>query len=125
MPYQLIEKECGEVVRFISFLGYGEVILENDQEPVILKLEKLVQRSWTRLGLKTVMENPPVHAHSSNAAVENFNIENLWFIQHPLTPRPRQKWLEVQSSTSYRGLELASSSLAFELLLLNSWYDTL
>ncbi len=35
---------------------------------MILKLQKLVQRSRTRLGLKTIMENPPVYAHSSNGA---------------------------------------------------------
>ena len=66
-----LEFLCGEVVRFISFLGYGEVILKNDQEPVILKLQRLIQKSRTRLGLKTTMENPPIHSHSSNGAIEN------------------------------------------------------
>ena len=74
-----LEFLCGEVVRFISFLGYGEVILKNDQEPVILKLQNLVQKSRTRLGSRTTMENPPIHADSSNGAVEKttFRIRGL------------------------------------------------
>ena len=62
---------CGEVIRFISYLGYGEVILKNDQEPTMLKLQKLVQQTRLRLGLKTILENPPMYSHALNGAVEN------------------------------------------------------
>ena len=40
---------CGEVIRFISYLGYGEIILKNDQEPIMLKLQKMVQHTRLRL----------------------------------------------------------------------------
>lgn len=38
---------------------------------MILKLQNLVQKSRTRLGSRTIVENPAIHAHSSNGAVEN------------------------------------------------------
>ena len=40
---------CGEVIRFISYLGYDEIILKNDQEPIMLKLQKMVQHTRLRL----------------------------------------------------------------------------
>ena len=59
----------GEVIRFISWLG--ECILRVDQEPVLLRLQTLVQDARLKAGLKTIKENPPVKSHASNSLVEN------------------------------------------------------
>ncbi len=61
----------GEVIRFISWLGHGECILRNDQEPVLLRLQTLVQDARLKAGLKTIEENPAVKSHASNSLVEN------------------------------------------------------
>ena len=60
-----------EAVRFMSWLGYSETILRCDQEPVMLKLQDLIQQSRLKANLKTIKENPPIRAPPSNRSVEN------------------------------------------------------
>ena len=59
-----------EVMRFINYLGYGDVALRCDQEPTMLQVQKLVQRSRQRLNMRTIIENPKVLDHGGNSAVE-------------------------------------------------------
>ena len=59
-----------EVLRFINFLGYGEVMLRCDKEPTTLTLQRLVQRARQQMNLKTIVENAKLLDHGSNAAVE-------------------------------------------------------
>ena len=61
---------CQEILRFISFLGHGEVTIRCDQEHSTLAIQRLVQRSRQRLNLKTVIEDSKVGDHGGNAAVE-------------------------------------------------------
>eukprot|EP00435_Cladocopium_sp_Y103_P033238 s948_g8.t1 len=59
-----------EIMRFITFLGYGVVALRCDQEPTTLQIQRLVQRARQRLNQRTIIENAKVGDHGSNAAVE-------------------------------------------------------
>ena len=59
-----------EILRFINFLGHGEIALRCDQEPTVLQIQRLVQRARQRLNLRTVIENAKVGDHGGNAAVE-------------------------------------------------------
>lgn len=61
----------GEIVRYIAWLGHGTCIVRCDQEPVLLKLQKLVMDARLKVELKTIRENPPIQAHASNGLVEN------------------------------------------------------
>ena len=57
-------------MRFIAFLGHGEVTIRCDQEHSTLAIQRLLQRTRQRLNLKTVIEDAKVGDHGSNAAVE-------------------------------------------------------
>ena len=46
-----------EILRFINFLGYGDVTLRCDQEPTTLQVQRYVQRARQQLNLRTVVEN--------------------------------------------------------------------
>ena len=61
---------CQEILRFIAFLGYGDVTIRCDQEHSTLAIQRLVQRARQRLNLKTVIEDAKVGDHGGNAAVE-------------------------------------------------------
>ena len=61
---------CQEILRFIAFLGHGEVTIRCDQEHSTLAIQRLVQRARQRLNLKTVIEDAKVGDHGGNAAVE-------------------------------------------------------
>ena len=61
---------CQEIMRFIAFLGHGEVTIRCDQEHSTLAIQRLLQRSRQRLNLKTVIEDAKVGDHGSNVAVE-------------------------------------------------------
>ena len=59
-----------EILRFINFLGYGDVTLRCDQEPTTLQVQRYVQRARQQLNLRTVVENSKVLDHGGNSAVE-------------------------------------------------------
>ena len=59
-----------EVLRFITFLGYGDVTLRCDQEPTTLTIQRHVQRARQQMNLRTVVENSKVLDHGRNSAVE-------------------------------------------------------
>ena len=94
----------GEVMRFISWLGHGECILHSDQEPVLLRLQTLVQDARLKAGLKTIKENPAVKSHASNSLVENSiqrirNMSNT--ILHSLREKTALKFGCQQALTSW------------------------
>ena len=94
----------GEVVRFISWLGHGGCILRSDQEPVLLRLQTLVQDARLKAGLKTTKENPAVKSHASNSLVENSiqrirNMSNT--ILHSLREKTALKFGCQQALTSW------------------------
>ena len=59
-----------EILRFINFLGYGDVMLRCDQEPTTLQVQKYVQRARQQSNLRTVVENSKLLDHGGNSAVE-------------------------------------------------------
>ena len=59
-----------EILRFINFLGYGDVMLRCDQEPTTLQVQKHVQRARQQSNLRTVVENSKLLDHGGNSAVE-------------------------------------------------------
>ena len=59
-----------EILRFINFLGYGDVTLRCDKEPTTLQVQRYVQRARQQLNLRTVVENSKVLDHGGNSAVE-------------------------------------------------------
>ena len=59
-----------EILRFINFLGYGDVMLRCDQEPTTLQVQNYVQRARQQLNLRTVVENSKVLDLGGNSAVE-------------------------------------------------------
>ena len=59
-----------ELVKYIQYLGYGDVCLMTDQEPATLAIQALLQRTWQRLGFKAVIENAPVLDHGGNSWAE-------------------------------------------------------
>ena len=59
-----------ELVKYIQYLGYGDVCLMTDQEPAVLAIQALLQRTWQRLGFKAVLENAPVLDHGGNSWAE-------------------------------------------------------
>ena len=46
-----------EMVKYVQYLGYGEICLMCDQEPSVLAIQSLMQRTWQRMGFKVVIEN--------------------------------------------------------------------
>ena len=66
-----LEYLTGEIVRYIAWMGYGTCILRCDQEPVLLKLQTLVQNARLKANLMTWKENPAIYSHESNGLVEN------------------------------------------------------
>ncbi|CAE7253745.1 RE1 [Symbiodinium sp. CCMP2456] len=59
-----------ELMRFIHGLGHTTVELRCDNEPSTISLQTAVAGARKRLGLRTIIRNPPVGAHASNGAVE-------------------------------------------------------
>ena len=59
-----------ELMRFIQSLGHATVQIKCDSEPATLSLQKAIVTSRQCLGLKTLEQNPPIHHHQSNGAVE-------------------------------------------------------
>ena len=59
-----------ELMRFIQGLGHAAVQIRCDSEPATLSLQKAIVTARQRLGLKTLEQNPPIHHHQSNGAVE-------------------------------------------------------
>jgi len=80
----------GEIVRYIAWLGHGTCIVRYDQEPVLLKLQKLIVNSRLKSELKTLKENPPVHAHASDGLVEN-SVQRIRNLSNTLLHYLREK----------------------------------
>ena len=61
---------CRELMNFLQ-LGYSRVVLRCDAEPVLMKVQGLLQTARQKLGLETLLENGRVRDPGSNAWVEN------------------------------------------------------
>ena len=59
-----------EMVKYLQYLGHGDVCLRCDQEPSILVVQSLLQRTWQRKGFRVVIENSKVLDHGGNALAE-------------------------------------------------------
>ena len=68
-----------EAVRFLQFLGHSDICLRCDQEPAILAVQNLLQRTWQRMGHHAVIENSKLLDHASNSWVEKAvdNVRNM------------------------------------------------
>ena len=62
---------AAEVTRFAVFLGHHEISLRCDAEPVLLKLQGMIQRIRLKQGHPTRIANPAVRDHAGNAHAEN------------------------------------------------------
>ena len=49
-----------EFVKYVQCLGYGDICLMCDQEPSVLAIQSLMQRTWQRMGFKVVIDNSKV-----------------------------------------------------------------
>ena len=58
-------------MKILQFLGYSKVVLRCDTEPVLMKVQSLLQTARQKLGLETLLENGRVRDPGSNAWVEN------------------------------------------------------
>ena len=59
-----------ELVKYLQYLGHGDICLRCDQEPAILTIQALLQRTWQRKGFRVVIENAKVLDHGGNAWAE-------------------------------------------------------
>ena len=59
-----------EFVKYVQYLGYGDICLMCDQEPSVLAIQSLMQRTWQRMGFKVVIENSKVLDHGGNSWAE-------------------------------------------------------
>ena len=59
-----------EMVKYWQYLGHGDVCLRCDQEPAILVVQSLLQRTWQHKGFRVVIENAKVLDHGGNALAE-------------------------------------------------------
>ena len=68
-----------EAVRFLQFLGHSDICLRCDQEPAILAVQNLLQRTWQRVRHRAVIENSKLLDHASNSWVEKAvdNVKNM------------------------------------------------
>ena len=53
-----------ETIKHIQYLGHGDICLRCDQEPAILVIQSLLQRTWQRKGFEKVLD------HGGNALAE-------------------------------------------------------
>ena len=49
-----------EVIKHIQYLGHGDICVRCDQEPAILVIQSLLQRTWQRKGSRCAIENAKV-----------------------------------------------------------------
>ena len=59
-----------EMVKYLLYLRHGDVCLRCDQEPAILVMQSLLQRTWQRKGFRVVIENAKVLDNGGNALAE-------------------------------------------------------
>ena len=59
-----------ELVKYLQYLGHGDICLRCDQEPAVLTIQSLLQRTWQRKGFRVVIENAKVLDHGGNAWAE-------------------------------------------------------
>ena len=58
-------------MKILQFLGYSKVVLRCDAEPVLMKVQSLLQTARQKLSLETWLENGRVRDPGINAWVEN------------------------------------------------------
>ena len=59
-----------ELVKYLQYLGHGNVCLMTDQEPAAIAIQNLLQRTWQHLGFRAVIENAKLLDHGGNAWAE-------------------------------------------------------
>ena len=59
-----------EMVKYLQYLGHGNICLMCDQEPSALAVQSLLQGTWQRMGFRVVIENAKVLDHGGNAWAE-------------------------------------------------------
>ena len=58
---------CPELMKILQFLGYSKVVLRCDAEPVLMKVQSLLQTARQKLSLETLLEKGRVRDPGSNA----------------------------------------------------------
>ena len=126
-----------EILRFIQFLGYGDVTLRTDQEPVALNVQELVRNSRQQQNLKTLVENSKPKDSGSNAAVEKaidvirnqamvfvFSlIQNIGFdisCKHPLFA-----WAFVHAAWTLTWYNVKGNTTAYEIVTGHGYHGKL
>lgn len=59
-----------EMVKYLQYLGHGDICSMCDQEPAALAAQSLPQRTWQRMGFRVVIKNSKVLDHGGNAWAE-------------------------------------------------------
>ena len=59
------------MIQFIQMLGHSEVILHCDNEPSILQLQRLSQRTRQAMGLKTRVSSSVAYDHAASGSDAN------------------------------------------------------
>ena len=62
---------CAEVCRFLNFLGHNEIEVRTDNEPVLLSLQKAIQKARNKMGSQTHITTTKPLDHGSNSWVES------------------------------------------------------
>ena len=117
-----------EMVKYLQYLGYGDVCLMCDQEPSVLAIQVLLQRTWQRLGFKVVIENAKVLDHGGNSWAEKaidrirttagvFLNQVCSSIGHEIPVRhPLFSWAFVHAAWVLDRFSLKANITAFELV---------
>ena len=126
-----------EASRFIEHLGHGDICLRCDQEPTMLNLQTVLQRSLLRLGRKVTCENSKILGHASNSWVEKAvdrvrNTANVFLhqlrtmlevevpISHPLVA-----WAFVHAAWTLNRYSVKAGSTPYELISGHSYHGKL
>ena len=126
-----------EASRFIEHLGHGDICLRCDQEPTMLNLQTVLQRSLLRLGRKVTCENSKILDHASNSWVEKSidrvrNTANVFLhqlramlevevpISHPLVA-----WAFVHSAWTLNRFGVKAGSTPYELMSGHAYHGKL
>eukprot|EP00435_Cladocopium_sp_Y103_P058316 s3048_g20.t1 len=117
-----------EAVRFLQFLGHSDICLRCDQEPAVLAVQSLLQRTWQRLGHRAVIENSKLLDHASNSWVEKAvdNVRNMSSVLlHELSKRlnyeipvghPLFSWAFMHACWIRNRFDVRAGTTSYELI---------